>query len=260
MIFRSLMLTPLLTALLLAAGCASAADSSDSVTQEEASSSESAIKSTIPFETFADTAGARTAETRKLITTAAQYRAVVGHDPPVRVQWSREWVAFYGAGTRSTGGFEASIERIGLSASGRTLSVTTKLSSPGAGCVVTESLTNPQTFAKFRRPTPSPSSTTFQRADEVRSCSECAGASSPNPATGACECNALGRCITGYVWDRDASVCGCVPEAPACGATQAECPGAGTCVTGHCACNALAACIPGYRWDASAAVCGCVAN
>jgi hypothetical protein len=259
MIVRTLMLSPLFAALVFAAGCGSATEANED-TLEETTSAESAVQSTIPFRTFSDTAPAKTAETRKIITSAAQYRAIVGHEPPVRLQWSREWVAFYSAGVQKTGGFNASIERIGLTASGRGLVVTTRLESPGAGCAVTESLTNPQTFVTFRRPTPTPSTTTFKRVDEVKACSECAGNSTTNPATGACECTALGRCITGYVWNADAAVCGCVPAAPACGAASMECPGAGTCVTGQCACNALAACIPGYRWDSSPSVCGCVSD
>ena len=57
---------------------------------------------------------------------AGEYVAIVGHPPPVPVSWSREWVLFYAAGTRPTGGYEASIESVGVSSWGPTLLVTTK--------------------------------------------------------------------------------------------------------------------------------------
>ncbi|HKU43689.1 MAG TPA: protease complex subunit PrcB family protein [Polyangiales bacterium] len=44
---------------------------------------------------------------------------------------------------------------------------------------------------------------------------------------GVCECNALGKCMAGMIWDDSPRVCGCVPEVNPCAATL--CPTGTTC-------------------------------
>ena len=80
---------------------------------------------------------------------------------------------------------------------------------------------------------------------------------------GYCECNALGLCASGSVWDSSPSVCGCVPEMNPCAATL--CPtgttcevidGAGVCISdGTEACGSNT-CSEGYVCcNASCGVC-----
>lgn len=234
-----LVLVPLFAAALLATsavGCASAPDAEEEGVAEVTGTVSEPLTTLIPFTTFADAAPINFAA-RAVITSRAQYVAIVGHPPPVPVDFTREWVLFYGAGTRPTGGYVASIERVGVSSWGPTLLVSTKLVSPGEDCVVTQALTNPQVFARITRPTPRPYFVRWFHRFETRDCS--------------------------------------TPTSPMCGGIAGiPCPGAGTCVDdpsdecdpqqggadcgGLCRCDALGLCIAGYRWDPSPAVCGCV--
>lgn len=127
---------------------------------------------TIAFTTFADDIGAvGQSETRRIVTTLAGYRSFFGHNAPSGVNFARDWVVFYSAGVKSTGGYGASIDNIGTSTSGRTLKVTTSLKSPGSGCAVTMALTKPYVLAKFRRPAPRPYYVSFYKDDVVYDCS-----------------------------------------------------------------------------------------
>ena len=80
-----------------------------------------AAGTTIAFTVLNEDVGAPAAkETRTLIRSARGYQAVFGHAPPATVDFSREWVMFYAAGTKPTGGYEASflaVLRLGRSRS-----------------------------------------------------------------------------------------------------------------------------------------------
>jgi len=102
----------------------------------------------IKFEEFSDDVGTRaTTETRILIKTAQGYQAVFGHAAPAGVDFSRQWVIFYAAGTKPTGGYDANI--LSLTRVSDLLLAVTELVSPGAGCAVTQSLTSPHVLVKF---------------------------------------------------------------------------------------------------------------
>src|SRR5687767_12791427 len=59
----------------------------------------------IPFTPLSDTIGHRgTSETRRVFTSAAAYERYFGHPAP-DVDFSREWVFFYSAGVKPTGGY-----------------------------------------------------------------------------------------------------------------------------------------------------------
>jgi len=90
-------------------------------------------------------------EIQKLITTAAAYRGLLGTEPPENLDFSREWVAFYAAGTLPTGGYSAHISRVSA-ASGGLLLIETRLVSPGPNCLVTQALTNPYVVVRFPKP------------------------------------------------------------------------------------------------------------
>lgn len=125
----------------------------------------------IPFVIFNDDVGVTgQAETRKIIKTNSAYRSYFGHDAPSEVNFARDWVIFYSAGSKPTGGYSASITKIIRSVSGLTLKVTTSLNKPGPGCMVTQAITKPYVLAKFRASQPSPQYVQFYKDDTVRNC------------------------------------------------------------------------------------------
>jgi hypothetical protein len=262
---------------LMLAGCGGGDDAD--LTEEaglQADVDDKADRAAIPVTPFTDNIGTRgQTETRVLFTTAASYKSYFGHAAPASVNFGTEWVVFYSAGSKNTGGYQASVQRVRLSDSGLTIKVTTSLESPGVGCIVTQAFTKPHQLVKFKKPTPRPFYVSYYRNDTLRNCGatgpfcggiagiQCPGAGtcvdnpndSCNPATGGrdcggvCECNALGFCIGGFVWDSSPEVCGCVadPASNPCAAVRCA---AGThcevtpivCVTTPC--NPIAECKP----------------
>ena len=68
-----------------------------------------ATATTISFTPFSDDVGKQAAtESRALIRSSGGYQSFFGHAAPAAVDFSREWVMFYAAGTKPTGGYEAS--------------------------------------------------------------------------------------------------------------------------------------------------------
>lgn len=114
-------------------------------------------------------------ETRVVLTSAAAYASYFGHAAPAGLDFAREWVFFYSAGTRSTGGYEATVASIARSQSGKTLYVSTHLRAPGAGCAVTFALTRPHALIAFRRPATRPTTARAAHTDETRDCDRCEG-------------------------------------------------------------------------------------
>lgn len=114
-------------------------------------------------------------ETRVVLTSRAAYAGYFGHAAPADLDFSREWVLFYSAGTRSTGGYEATVASIARSASGKTLYVSTSLRAPGPDCLVTFALTQPHALVAFRRPATRPTAARAYHTDETRACDRCEG-------------------------------------------------------------------------------------
>jgi hypothetical protein len=127
----------------------------------------------VPFvEIEARAYGRPLGEMRRVITSDSMYRALVGSAPPEGLDFRREWVFFYAAGTMPTGGYEARVARINYSADGRLLTIETRLITPGPHCFVTEALTNPYVLVRFPRPTEGFPRTIFPHEIEVRDCLE----------------------------------------------------------------------------------------
>jgi len=199
-----------------------------------------------------------------VFTSQSGYRAYFGHNAPSAVDFSRDWVVFYAAGTQSTGGYRASIAYLGKSLSGRTLYVDTHFERPGPDCIVTQAFTKPYVLARFRRPTPPPIFVSYFHSTSVRSCAP--------PVTG---CEVI-RCAAGYLCVEDSSGMGsCKPNAPFCGGIAGiPCPGQGECQDdptdscdpnnggadcgGRCACNVINRCPPNMVMNQDPAVCACV--
>jgi hypothetical protein len=169
----------------------------------------------IAFSVFHDDIGAvGQRETHIVLKSQEAYRDFFGHDAPEHVNFADEWVVFYSAGTKSTGGFEALIKRIVYAKFDRMLWIRTALVSPGPKCVVTFAFTKPHVLAKFRRPTPRPVGIHFLKDSSERNCGEptpgpCPGTGTRNPKTGKCECNVQALCITGSEFNSDPAVCAC---------------------------------------------------
>ncbi len=146
---------------------------------------------TVPFRELDDAQGLGDrgeVETRVVLTSRAAYASYFGHAAPAGLDFSREWVFFYSAGIRSTGGYEATVASISLSRSGKTLYVATHLRSPGAGCAVTFALSKPHAIVAFRRPSTRPTAARASHSDETRECDRCDGLSASDcESTVGCE-------------------------------------------------------------------------
>jgi PrcB C-terminal len=121
-----------------------------------------------PFEDPEGIAAVGDGEHRRSISSAGQYRRAFGHAPPDGVDLSGRAIAiFYTPGVQNTGGYEATFEKVEVS--GRTLVVTTRLSSPGPNCVVTQALTHPYALASLQLPR-GVRRIRFESDDVVRDC------------------------------------------------------------------------------------------
>ena len=213
----------------------------------------------IPSEASTDDVGTHAAdETRVLIRTAQGYEDYFGHAPPAGVDLTRQWVIFYAAGTRNTGGFEATI--LSLTRADKSLVAITQLVSPGGDCVVTQALTAPHVLIKFAAQPGA--NLQFNKSDRVQGCGAAAvrcggfgGLQCPGTGTciddptdscdpqigdtdcwGVCTCVQKVLCTSDATFDGSPGVCACVPRTPPapavhCGGIAGiACPGSGTCV------------------------------
>jgi hypothetical protein len=125
----------------------------------------------IPFtELFAEIEFSRRAQGGKLIiTSGSSWEANMGTPAPAEVDFSKEWVAFYGGGLRNTGGYAADIVGLELTGDGGLL-VSTRSISPGPDCIVTQAPTTPQMLVKFAIPSPRPFYAVGHHEHETRRC------------------------------------------------------------------------------------------
>jgi hypothetical protein len=126
----------------------------------------------VPFTAFPDDVGDRASvERRVLFKTRDAYAGFFGHAPPAGVDFAKDWVIFYAAGKKNTGGYAASVTVLGTRGIGneKLLQAVTRLESPGAGCGVTTALTTPHVLIKFAAQT-SVFNVDFARADTTRDC------------------------------------------------------------------------------------------
>jgi PrcB C-terminal/Antistasin family len=211
----------------------------------------------IPFQEFTDDVGARTAtETRILIRTPQGYTAVFGHAPPADVDLSRQWVIFYAAGTKPTGGYDANL--LSLTRTGGNLLAVTELVSPAGDCAVIQLVTSPYVLVKFDAQVGT--AIAFAKKNSVHNCNtpavRCGGFGNfPCPSAsdqcvddpsdscdpdhggadcgGICQCVQKAACAAGTRFDSSLAVCACVADAPKvfCGGIAGiACPGAGKCI------------------------------
>jgi hypothetical protein len=146
--------------------------SSDPVVREEAAD-EKADRAALVMAPLANVtvpAEFAASETRRVITSAAGFRSILGVAAPASINFSQRWVVFYSAGVKHSGGYQASILSVRPSDSGATLKVTTRLRAPGAGCAVTLGLTRPYALVSVPRPLPTPVYASYYRSDETYTC------------------------------------------------------------------------------------------
>jgi hypothetical protein len=237
-----------------AAGCGSVpVEDVDQVTGSVPEAGALSSSGAISFETFDDDVGARAAtETRALIRSRRAYQDFFGHAPPASVDFSRQWVVFYSAGTKSTDGYDASI--LALMRAGGRLLVVTELVSPGNLCTVTQTVTTPHVLVKLAAQL-GMSGVDFRKKDTIDDCQV-------NP------CAAV-LCPTGSTCDSTTGACVPGPNAVTCGGLAGTpCPGIGKCVydpnsscedcPGVCQCVQNVLCTTNAKFDSSPSVCACV--
>jgi hypothetical protein len=108
---------------------------------------------------------------KAILTSKKAWQSYFGTKAPAEIDFSREWVAFYGSGLHNTGGFSAQITGIRYDAAQRQLILETLHTSPGFDCIVTQAFTTPHTLVKFAIPSPRPTFAVSQHRDEERRCS-----------------------------------------------------------------------------------------
>lgn len=114
-------------------------------------------------------------EEGRVIRNAAAFKTAFGLNPPSSINFAHEWLAVYSAGVKSTGGYTAEILHVRLSDSGKSVKVTSKLTSPGADCIVTQALTKPVAIVKFAAQ-PGASTARFMKLAVTKSCGAVCGA------------------------------------------------------------------------------------
>jgi hypothetical protein len=137
------------------AACAGGADDSDLVSPdvtEETSIDDKADQQPIAFEVvtgFQLRASVGKTEEGRVIRSASAFKAAFGTAAPSSIDFDQEWLAVYSAGVRTTGGYGARVLAVRLSDTGKTVKVTSELTKPGEGCIVTQALTKPVVVVKF---------------------------------------------------------------------------------------------------------------
>lgn len=88
-------------------------------------------------------------EEGRVIRSTSAFKTAFGTTAPANIDFSHEWRAVYSAGVKSTGGYHAESLHVRLSDSGKSVKVTSKLTSPGPDCIVMQALTKPVAIVKF---------------------------------------------------------------------------------------------------------------
>lgn len=105
-----------------------------------------------------------------VIKTKAAWKGAFGIDPPSSINFQKQWVAYYTAGERNSGGFQANISHVRLSDAGTVLKIATRLDRPGNGCTVVPVLSTPYAIVKFDKPRPAPTTNRYTTESRTVSC------------------------------------------------------------------------------------------
>lgn len=115
-------------------------------------------------------------QTTKVFTSPESFEAFFGKEAPAEVDWNEEWVVYYAAGTRSTGGYEANVLKVTLSASAKTITVSNETVTPGLSCAVTEAFTSPATLVTIKKRGPETTRFSSRHKDFTLACEAVCGA------------------------------------------------------------------------------------
>lgn len=204
-----------------------------------------------------------TEELIQIITTGSQYEVVLGH-PPKDIDFEREWAVLYAPGPDVALGATAAVSDVRLSATGRTLLVTTSLEAPEEGCAALQARPD-QVLVKFPRPTERPLHARQYRDDRVRHCSgpcvsvscgrgqRCEAQLSVRQQQASAACVPVPRgatgceghfCVRFEACAMEAAIPVCRPLGPAPACDQSQCAEGSRCVGGgiHATCVALDGC------------------
>ena len=105
-----------------------------------------------------------------VIKSAAAWEDVFGVEPPADLDFAKHWAVYYAAGARSSGGYQARVDRVRLSDTGGTLKIAAVLDSPGRTCLVTRQVTFPSTVVRIDRPARAPGANRYARSTNVVEC------------------------------------------------------------------------------------------
>lgn len=113
-----------------------------------------------------------TTETRKLFKSEAEWVAYFGQPSP-GIDFGQNWAIFYTPGTQTgalatTQGWRAKLARVSLSATGKTVSITTRLELNGETCPTRSA--RPFITATIKKPASNPAYKRFYRSDTTREC------------------------------------------------------------------------------------------
>ncbi len=87
----------------------------------------------------------------KVFRTAAQFQSFFDEPPPAELDFAEETVIYFSSGVQSSGGYDASILSVRLSATRKTLTIGAETKSPGQACITTQVLTTPGTLVSVKK-------------------------------------------------------------------------------------------------------------
>lgn len=200
--------------------------------EEDVSSSEDGLTSNLKLRelTNLQVPNPTSTVTRKVFSSLASAKTFFGSSAVLpKIDFSKEWLVFYGAGRQNSGGYKASVKRAWID--GNEVRIATNLETPGKDCAVTMAITNPFTLVAIEAPK-NVSWVRYYTSTKAVSCSAdlkceamlCAPGTYCEETSGAAKCVSYPTCAStscpvGTQCEERAIKCvkaPCPPTAPAC--------------------------------------------
>jgi hypothetical protein len=119
-----------------------------------------------------------------VIKSKTAWKQVFGVAAPSSINFDQDWVAYYTAGTQSSGGYTANITHVRLSDTGKTLKISARLDKPGFDCLNAAVITFPYAIVKFHKPSPVTTANRYYQEVRVIPCGQaCSGGTIVNEPT-----------------------------------------------------------------------------
>ncbi len=180
------------------AACADVADDVDEAELEQGTDDAKTDRADIPLTMIAfDSPLAADDVKVGLIKSKTAWKQVFGVSAPSSINFTTSWVAYYTAGEQTSGGYTATITRVRLSDTGKTLKISTRLDRPGPDCLNAQALTYPYAIVKFKKPSaPVPTTNRYYLETNVVACGQsCANGTIETEATYAPTGNGNEECL-----------------------------------------------------------------